>query len=101
MSITPNVIMICIDTQGEEHHCREEQGMDFWGIPALKRNNLPIEMRVLTNLKDTVASDALIGRLPIGARHAHSAKSHVISQGFVRSEGADFLRTYFEGEVSA
>jgi hypothetical protein len=29
-----------------------------------------MEMRVLTNLKDTVATDALIGRLPIGARHS-------------------------------
>jgi hypothetical protein len=34
-------------------------------IPALNRNNQPIEMRVLTNLKDTVATDALIGRIPI------------------------------------
>jgi cob(I)alamin adenosyltransferase len=28
-------------------------------------------MRVLTNLKDTVATDALIGRLPIGATLHH------------------------------
>jgi hypothetical protein len=27
-------------------------------------------MRVLTDLKDTVAKDALCGRLPIGARHS-------------------------------
>jgi hypothetical protein len=26
MSITPNIIMICIDMQGDEHHCLEEQG---------------------------------------------------------------------------
>jgi hypothetical protein len=26
MSIAPNIIMI-IDIQGEEHHCREEQGI--------------------------------------------------------------------------
>jgi hypothetical protein len=32
MIITPNIIMICIDMQGEEHHCQEEQ--EFWGIPA-------------------------------------------------------------------
>jgi hypothetical protein len=25
MSITPNIVMICIDMQGEEHHCQEEQ----------------------------------------------------------------------------
>jgi hypothetical protein len=25
MSITPNIIMICIDMQGEDHHCQEEQ----------------------------------------------------------------------------
>jgi hypothetical protein len=63
MSITPNIIMICSDIQGEEHHCREEQGIvGFLGNPALNRNNQPIEMRVLTNLKDTVATDALIGR---------------------------------------
>jgi hypothetical protein len=62
MSITPNIIMICIDIQGEEHHCREEQGnVGFGGIPALNRNNQPIEMRVLANLKDTVGTDALIG----------------------------------------
>jgi hypothetical protein len=23
----PNIIMICIDIKGEEHHCREEQGI--------------------------------------------------------------------------
>jgi hypothetical protein len=27
MSITPNIVMFCIDIQGEEHHCREEQGI--------------------------------------------------------------------------
>jgi hypothetical protein len=27
MSITPNIVMICIDIQGEEHHCLEEQGI--------------------------------------------------------------------------
>jgi hypothetical protein len=27
MSITPNIIMICIGIQGEEHHYREEQGI--------------------------------------------------------------------------
>jgi hypothetical protein len=27
MSITPNIIMIFIDIQGEEHHNREEQGI--------------------------------------------------------------------------
>jgi hypothetical protein len=46
-------------------------------------------MRVLTNLKDTVATDALIGR----------RKSRVISPGFVRSERAlrnpDFLRMLY------
>jgi hypothetical protein len=48
MSITPNIIMICIDIQGEEQHCHEEQVIvGFWGIPAQ-----PIEMRFLTNLKD-------------------------------------------------
>jgi hypothetical protein len=51
-------------------------------------------MLVLTNLKDTVATDALIGRLPIGARY--STKSRVISPGFVPSKRAlgnhDFLR---------
>jgi hypothetical protein len=59
------------------------------GIPALNRNNQPIEMGVL----DTVATaDALIGRLPIGARHF--TKSCVIYPGFVPSERAlspDFL----------
>jgi hypothetical protein len=25
MSITPNIVMIYVDMQGEEHHCREEQ----------------------------------------------------------------------------
>jgi hypothetical protein len=49
---------------------------------ALNRNNQPIEMRILINLKDTVATDVLIGCLPIGARHF--TKSHVISPGFVR-----------------
>jgi hypothetical protein len=34
MSITPNIIMICIDMQGEEHHCQEEQV--FWGILSAK-----------------------------------------------------------------
>jgi hypothetical protein len=43
-------------------------------------------MRFLTNLKDTGATDALIERLPIGARH--STKSRVISRGFVWSERA-------------
>jgi hypothetical protein len=32
MSIAPNIIMICIDMQGEEHHCQEEQ--EFGGIHA-------------------------------------------------------------------
>jgi hypothetical protein len=31
MSINPDSIMICIDMQGEEHHCREEQ--EFFRIP--------------------------------------------------------------------
>jgi hypothetical protein len=43
-------------------------------------------MRVLTNLKDTGATHALIGRLPIGTRH--STKSRVISRGFVRSDAS-------------
>jgi hypothetical protein len=34
-------------------------------------------MHVLNNLKGRVSTDALIGRLPIGARH--STKSHVTS----------------------
>jgi hypothetical protein len=79
MSITPNIIMISVDIQGEEHHCREEQDIvGFFWNPALNRNNQPIEMNVLTNLKDTVATDALIGRLQIGARH--STKSRGLSQ---------------------
>jgi hypothetical protein len=88
--------MICIDIQGEEHHCREKQEIvGFWGIPTLNRNNQPIEMHVLTNLKDTVAMDARIGNLPIGTRH--STKLHAISRpGFVQSEqvlrSPDFLR---------
>jgi hypothetical protein len=87
----PTIIMICIDIQGEEHHCREEQGIvGFLGNPAL---NQPIEMRILTNLKDTVAPDVPIGRIPICARH--STKSRVISQRFVGSKRAlgspDFL----------
>jgi hypothetical protein len=32
MSIAPNIIMICINMQGEDHYCQEEQ--DFLGIPA-------------------------------------------------------------------
>jgi hypothetical protein len=46
-----------VHVQGDEHHCREVQGIvGFLGnIPALNRNNQPVEMRVLTNLKDTVA----------------------------------------------
>jgi hypothetical protein len=52
----------------------------------VNRNNQPIGMRVLTNLKDTVATDALIGRIRIGARH--STKSREIYRGFVRRERA-------------
>jgi hypothetical protein len=51
--------MISLGMQGEEHHCREDQGIEcmiFWEIPALNRNNQQIEMRVL--LKYTVATDA-------------------------------------------
>jgi hypothetical protein len=52
-------------------------------------------MRVLTNLKDTVATDALIGYLPIRARHSTKSRA-IISQGFMPSERAlrrhDFLR---------
>jgi hypothetical protein len=56
MGIAPNIIMISIDIQGEEHQRREEQGIvGFLANPALTRNNQPIEMRVLTNLNDTVA----------------------------------------------
>jgi hypothetical protein len=55
-----------------EHHCREEQGiLGFWGIPALNRTNQPIEMRVLTNLKDTVATDALIGCIQVVCQFEH------------------------------
>jgi hypothetical protein len=43
-------------------------GLFQLGIPVLNRNNQPIEMCVLTNLKDTVATDVLIGCLPIGTR---------------------------------
>jgi hypothetical protein len=45
MSFTPNIVMICIDIQGEEHHCQEEQGI-LGEIPS-KQNNQPIEMRIL------------------------------------------------------
>jgi hypothetical protein len=41
-------------------------------------------MRILTNLIDTDATDALIGRLPIDARHY--TKWRVISQAFVPRE---------------
>jgi hypothetical protein len=38
MSITPNIIMICIDIQGEEHHCREEQEIvGFLGNPRVEQ----------------------------------------------------------------
>jgi hypothetical protein len=53
MSITPNIIMICIDIQGEEHHCQEEHHQ----------------------------TDALIGRLYIDAWYA--TKLGVIGLGFV------------------
>jgi hypothetical protein len=44
MSIAPNIIIIYIDIQGEEHHCREEQELyDFGGILALNRNNQTIK----------------------------------------------------------
>jgi hypothetical protein len=46
--------------------------------PRAEQRYQPIEMRFLTNLKDTVATDALIGHIPIGARHY--TISHAISQ---------------------
>jgi hypothetical protein len=27
MNITSNIVVICINIQGEEHHCQEEQGI--------------------------------------------------------------------------
>jgi hypothetical protein len=45
---------------------REREFRDFGGIPALNRNNQPIEIRVVTNLKDTVATDALLGAFRSG-----------------------------------
>jgi hypothetical protein len=87
--------MICIDIQGEEHHCREEQGIvGFLGNPAFS-NNQPIKIRIPTNLKDAVTTDALIGRLPICATHA--TKSRVISRGLCAERASarnpDFRRT--------
>jgi hypothetical protein len=33
-----NIIMICIDIQGKEQHCREKQG--FWGKPRVEQKEL-------------------------------------------------------------
>jgi hypothetical protein len=58
MGIAPNIIMICIDIQWEDHQ------------PDARS----------THLKDTVATDALIGRLPIGARHSIWSKTESLGQ---------------------
>jgi hypothetical protein len=64
MSITPNIIMICIDIQGGGGTTakKSKELYDFGGIPALNRNNQPIEIRVI--------------------------QFEILSQGFVRSERA-------------
>jgi hypothetical protein len=103
MSITPTSLgpMTCIDIQANDRgrnitaeNSKELQ--DFWGIPALNRNNQPIEMRVLPIWK-IVATDALIGCIPICARH--STKSSVKSPGFVRSEPALLKKPRFPQDV--
>jgi hypothetical protein len=85
MSITPNITMICIDIQGEEHHCRHtmaEKSKELGNHRVEQKS--PANMRVrMTNLKDTYSWH---GRLPIGARH--STKSRVISPGFAERASA-------------
>jgi hypothetical protein len=49
-------------------------------------------MRVLTN-KDTVATEALIGRLPIDARHSTKPRKYLGALcGAIERSSTDFLR---------
>jgi hypothetical protein len=86
MSITPNILMLCIDIQGEEHNC---QSNDFWEF--LPRQKSPANRNAHSNgtreryatdcIPDSCYTDALIGRFPIGA--LYSPKLGVIAEGFV------------------
>jgi hypothetical protein len=67
MSITPNIVMICIDIQGEEHHCQEEHHQSneamISGNSWQDKNNLPIEMRVLmATRRDLITLYSCYGR---------------------------------------
>jgi hypothetical protein len=50
MSIAHNIIMICIDIQGEDqHHCRKEQELGYLGNPSVDQKPTEITSQLTSN----------------------------------------------------